>query len=64
MTEEINKNYIVWTYIPYEGWNPMGYETLEEAVRANMNNKEDFIITKGKINYDTEISYHFSYLLK
>ena len=26
--------YVVWQYYPYEGWNPMSYLTLKEAIES------------------------------
>ncbi len=41
---KIDKNYIVWTNLGYEGWNPTGFDTVEEL--------EKYILDSS--NYGTE----------
>jgi hypothetical protein len=44
--EEAKKPYVVWVDYGTDGWKPMGYDSLDEALRSQKH-MPDWVITKA-----------------
>lgn len=47
MEKEISKNYILWLSYGSEGWQPYGFDTLQEAVDADKHYCSMWKVTKS-----------------
>ena len=51
MKDELKKPWIVWVDFGYEGWNPNGYDTIQEAVKHESYGSPK-VITRGVVDWE------------
>lgn len=51
--KETEYKYVVWVNYGWEGWNPTGYEELEDAINHESHGY-DKVITSGKVKIKVE----------